>query len=65
LDLSEVRESQDAALGLIVLSLARAGHPLSYQGLGNHQQLLVEYLSGIRSRSSERESAVPAAATSG
>ena len=50
LDLSEVKESQDAALGLLVLSLGRAGHSLSYQGLGNHQHRLVEYLGGIRSR---------------
>jgi hypothetical protein len=55
LDLSEVKESQDAALGLLVLSLGRAGHSLSYQGLGNHQQRLIEYLGGARSRPSEDE----------
>ena len=56
LDLSGVKESQDAALGLIVFSFGRAGHPLSYQGLGNHQHRLVEYLGGVRSGASEDDS---------
>jgi anti-anti-sigma regulatory factor len=51
LDLSDVKESQDAALGLIVLSLGRAGHSLSYHGLRNHQHRLVQYLGGTRARS--------------
>ena len=48
LDLSGVKQSQDAALGLLVLSLGRSGHPLSYEGLGDHQHRLVGYLGGIR-----------------
>ena len=48
LDFREVKEAQDAALGLIVFSLEQTAHEVSYVGLGSHQRRVVEYLGGIR-----------------
>jgi hypothetical protein len=45
-NLTDVASTNDAALGLLVLSLQSSEHGVTYCGLNHHQSRLVHYLGG-------------------